>query len=270
MKSQNTTTPSSPAALARWTLDRLKQEGDPAFQAGQQRFFQHEVRTFGWRSPQLHRLAAEVYLALKKWPLEQRNDYAERMWNVPQLEGGGVAIYVYRRFTKQCGEPEFRLFERWLDRYVNNWAHTDGLASWLMAACIGNEPRLMNELAGWTESPNRWRRRAAAVSLLQEAKKGRSTEVIFDIATRLLPQRDDMVEKGIGWLLKETYPKKPKQTVAFLQEHGPVATRLTLRYAAEKMSARDRRRVLSKPATAAAVQERAQTPDRPSRPHRAD
>jgi 3-methyladenine DNA glycosylase AlkD len=53
-----------------------------------------------------------------------------------------------------------------------------------------------------------------------------------------------MVQKGVGWLLKETYPKRPKEVVAFLVKNREKTTRLVLRYAAEKMSAADKARVL--------------------------
>jgi 3-methyladenine DNA glycosylase AlkD len=135
---------------------------------------------------------------------------------------------------------EFKLFERWIDRYINNWAHCDGVASWLLAACVANEPALKHDLVAWTASSNRWKRRAAAVSLLQEAKKGRSSEEIFRIAKDLANDKDPMVQKGVGWLLKEAYPKRPEAVVEFLAELQP--PRLVLRYAAEKMTASDKAR----------------------------
>jgi len=55
-----------------------------------------------------------------------------------------------------------------------------------------------------------------------------------------------MVQKGVGWLLKETYPRKPEETVAYLIERTGQASRLTLRYAVEKMTPEDKRRVLQR------------------------
>jgi 3-methyladenine DNA glycosylase AlkD len=157
-----------------------------------------------------------------------------------------VAVYVYRRFGNQCGSCEFKLFERWIDRYVRNWAHCDGVASWLVAAAIANEPALIPQLFVWTRSPNRWKRRAAAVSLIQEAKQGRNSAAIFEVAGLLVEDPDDMVQKGVGWLLKETYPKKPKELMEFLESWRGRAPRLVLRLAAEKMGSRDRAAALSR------------------------
>jgi 3-methyladenine DNA glycosylase AlkD len=234
----------TPQDLAAHVHARLLASADPAFAAGQRRFFQHEVDTYGVRTVHLNAIVREVCRELKPWPPSQRNAFMRLMWENGKIEPGVLACHVYRRFARSCAECEFRLFERWLDSYVRNWAHTDGIASWLLAACIANQPGLRFELVPWTASKNRWKRRASAVALLQEAKQGRHTDFIFDVAARLLPVRDDMVEKGVGWLLKETYPKKPRETLDFLLQNRTAASRLTLRYAAEKMTPAHRRALL--------------------------
>lgn len=224
----------------------LREAADADFRTGQQRFFQHEVDTYGVRTTELHALARDIYREVKLWPVAPRNRLMTELWRSQKLEGGALVCYVYRRFSKQCAACEFKLFESWIDRYVRNWAHTDGVASWLLAACIENDPELRFSLRPWTSSSNRWKRRASAVALLQEAKKGRHTDFIFEIADALLDNRDDMVEKGVGWLLKETYPARARETVAFLLPRRARASRMTLRYAAEKMTPRDRATVLGK------------------------
>lgn len=120
-----------------------------------------------------------------------------------------------------------------------------GLASWLLGACIANEPELRNRLIAWTASSNRWMQRASAVALLHSAKAGKYPETVFAVAEKLLPVRDDMVEKGVGWLLKEAYPRLPRAVMAFLTAHRAAATRPTLRYAAEKMTAADKKLLLT-------------------------
>jgi 3-methyladenine DNA glycosylase AlkD len=195
------------------------------------------------RAPDVKVLAPGVYRALKPLPVATRNRFCTELWKSGRWQEFGLACYVYRRFAKSCGAAEFRLFERWLNRYVDNWGACDGLSSWLLAACIANDPALSAALPGWTRSRNRWKRRAAAVALVYEAKRGRSTGRILEIAALLIDDADDMVQKGLGWLLKETYPKKPREVVRFLLQH-PAAPRLVVRYAAEKMTAADRQKVM--------------------------
>jgi 3-methyladenine DNA glycosylase AlkD len=195
------------------------------------------------RAPDVHALAPGVYRALKTEPAAVRNRFCSELWRSGKWQEWALACYVYRRFARSCGVAEFRLFERWLNRHVDNWGACDSLASWLLAACIANQPELSSDLPGWTRSRNRWKRRAAAVALVWEAKRGRSTERIFEVAALLIADADDMVRKGLGWLLKETYPKKPRLVVSFLLAR-PDAPRLVVRYAAEKMTPADRERVM--------------------------
>jgi 3-methyladenine DNA glycosylase AlkD len=222
------------------TEERMRAAADPRHETGVRNFFIEPVDPWGVRSADLKPIEQMVYRELKRMTLAERNKYCDKLWKRGKLEEGALVCHVYRRFASECRTCEFKLFERWIDRYVNNWAHCDGISAWLLAACIGNEPSLKAELFGWTRSGNRWKRRATAVSLLQEAKKGRSSEDIFRIAGELAHDEDTMVQKGVGWLLKEAYPKRPEAVVEFLAETQP--PRLVVRYAAEKMTARDKAR----------------------------
>lgn len=223
---------------------RLEAVADPAFAAGATNFFREPVNVIGTRARDLHRLVPEVWRAVKNWPVADRNRLYALLWEGGKMEEGGLVCHLGRRFAKEYGATEFRMFERWIDRYVHNWAHCDGVSSWLLSACIANEPALMKKLPSWTHSRNRWKRRAAAVALLQEAKQGRSTQQVFEIAGMMRDDPDDMVQKGVGWLLKETYPRRPREVVKLLTA-WPGAPRLMLRYACEKMTPADRARVLS-------------------------
>jgi 3-methyladenine DNA glycosylase AlkD len=226
--------------LAAATEARMQEASDPAHATGVRNFFIEPVDPWGVRSADLKPIEQMVYRELKRMTVVDRNKYCDRLWKSGKLEEGALVCHVYRRFASQCGACEFKLFERWIERYVTNWAHCDGISSWLLAASIANEPALKVQLFGWIKSRNRWKRRAAAVSLLQEAKKGRSSEEIFRIARELAHDEDTMVQKGVGWLLKEAYPKRPEAVVEFLAETQP--PRLVVRYAAEKMTARDKAR----------------------------
>lgn len=232
------------AALLKTVRAKLKAAADPEFEAGLRWFFKEPVKPYGVRTPQVRELARLAYHEVKHWPIGERDRFVTELWKSGMLEEGALVEHLYRRFAKSCNEREFRMFEHWVDRYVRNWSHCDGVSTWLIAASIANRPGLADRLAGWTKSKNRWKRRSAAVSLIQEAKQGRNTETIFHICGLLLGDADDMVQKGVGWLLKETYPKKPREVLDFLDGWRARAPRLVLRLAAEKMTGRDRKWLL--------------------------
>jgi 3-methyladenine DNA glycosylase AlkD len=234
-------------ALLKATRAHLKAAADPKFEAGLRWFFKEPVQPYGVRTPQIRELARIAYTQVKHWPVADRDRFVTELWKRGMLEEGVLVTHLYRRFAKSCGEREFAMFERWINRYVTNWSNCDGVSTWLIAASIANRPGLADRLAGWTKSKNRWKRRSAAVSFIQEAKRGRNTETILHICDLLLGDADDMVQKGIGWLLKETYPKKPREVLEFLDPRRAYAPRLVLRLAAEKMTERDRRWLLKRP-----------------------
>jgi 3-methyladenine DNA glycosylase AlkD len=201
----------------------------------------------GVTAPEIHAVARDFYPRVKKLSVADRDRLCTALFASRRHEEGALVCYLYRRFAKQCGAREFALFTGWLDRYVDGWGMTDGLSLWLLGASIANDPTLIDKLDPWTRSKNRWKRRAAAVALVYSAKRGEHTGAILRIATPLIEDDDDMVQKGVGWLLKETYPKHPKEVVRFLTAKRVKTTRLVLRYAAEKMTAVDKARVLGGP-----------------------
>jgi 3-methyladenine DNA glycosylase AlkD len=223
---------------------RLETLANPRVKEGMERYFKETIRSYGVPAPAVRVVAREIYKEVKPWPLAQRNRFCTELFRSGMFEEGAAAIYLYRYFKRSCHECEFRLFERWIDRYVDNWAWCDGVSSWLVHASLSNQPALLEEIPRWTESPKRWKRRAAAVSLVPFGRRGEQLEVIFDVARRLARDEDDMVQKGVGWLLKDTYPKRPTETVGFLRSVDPPFARLVLRIAAEKMTAAYRERVL--------------------------
>jgi len=227
------------------TVKQLDSMRDAKVAAGARNFFKEPVEARGVRSPQLIAMSAAIYREIRDWPVSARDEFATGLWKDAHIETGALACYTYRRFARTFGEREFRLFERWLDRYARNWSHCDGLSVYLLAPCIAHLPELASELSAWTRSKNQWKRRAAAVALIKEAQHGRHTELIFEIAAALACDPEDLVQKGAGWLLKVAYQGRPREVVQFLKSKGGNWPRLVLRYAAEKMTSQDKRAVLS-------------------------
>ncbi len=69
-------------------------------------------------------------------------------------------------------EEDLARFEGWTGRYINNWALCDTLCNHTVGAFIKKFSRQVGVLRRWAESPNRWMKRAAAVSL-SPRKEGR-------------------------------------------------------------------------------------------------
>ena len=80
-------------------------------------------------------------------------------------------------------------------------------------------------------------RRAAAVSLIVPAKKGLFLKDVFEIADKLLVDKDDMVQNGYGWMLKVSCQKHEEEVFDYVMANKTLMPRTALRYAIEKMPA---------------------------------
>jgi 3-methyladenine DNA glycosylase AlkD len=145
------------------------------------------------------------------------------------------------------GKPEFRLFESWLDR-VSTWADHDALVHYLIGPMVAADATLLSRLPRWTRSkpPSRWHQRAAAVSLIHSTRQRKNFDSIQRITEMLLTSDDDMVQKGLGWLLRETAKADAKRTIPYLMSIRVRAPRLVLRTACETLPLAARKKILAK------------------------
>ena len=78
-------------------------------------------------------------------------------------------------------------------------------------------------------------RRAAAVSLIVPAKRGKFLGDVLAIADLLLTDKDDIVQKGYVWLLKEASRQHTDEVFAYVMKNKRAMPRTALRYAIELM-----------------------------------
>jgi len=162
----------------------------------------------------------------------------------PVLEEKVAAVFLLEKLDNEFGDREFRLFESWLDR-VTSWADHDALVHDLIAPMIASKRERASLVFRWAKSPNRWHRRAACVALIRGARAKIFFPEIQKLSDFLLPDQDDMVQKGLGWLLRETAKADAKQTVPYLMMIRRRAPRLVLRTACETLPVATRKRVLA-------------------------
>ncbi len=94
------------------------------------------------------------------------------------------------------------------------------------------------------EGDKHWHQRAAAVSLIHSTRQHKNFGDIQRITEMLLTSDDDMVQKGLGWLLREAVKANPQQTVKYLMRIRDRTPRLVLRTACETLPAGTRNSVL--------------------------
>lgn len=213
----------------------LKKAADPATLASFQRFFKEGVTAYGLKSAEMRRVTNLFWNDVKDQPKEGIYRLGEVLLASGYYEEGAVAIGWAEKLTPRYDESDFRVFERWLDTYVHNWAHCDGLCNHPVGSLVMKYPAFLADLKQWTASPNLWVRRGAAVSLIIPARKGLFLKDVIEIADRLLPDSEDLVQKGYGWMLKSAAESYETAVFDYVMAHRGDMPRTALRYAIEKM-----------------------------------
>jgi 3-methyladenine DNA glycosylase AlkD len=133
---------------------------------------------------------------------------------------------------------------RWLERCCGNWALVDNLAPSVLSPLVEEYPGIIPEVVAWTGSSNLWLRRGAVVAFVPLARHGTHLDTAYEIASRLLDDREDLMHKAVGWLLREAGRTDRRRLVHFLRESGPRIPRTALRHAIEHFPPAERQRLL--------------------------
>lgn len=223
----------------------LKGGGSTEHAAGVQWFFKDQIKSHGWYTADLRRAMRRCRRdILARHDFEFLVKVADRMFSGRVLEEKVAGVFLLEGFDGQCGEREFRLFESWLDR-ISSWADHDGLVHSLIAPMIADDPKRAKAVFRWAKSKSRWHRRAACVALIRGARAKMFFAEIVKLSNFLLADQDDMVQKGLGWLLRETAKFDARLTVPYLMKIRTRAPRLVLRTACETLPAAVKKRILA-------------------------
>jgi 3-methyladenine DNA glycosylase AlkD len=211
------------------------------------RFFKEEAIFYGVKSALVDRIAAKYYAEIKPQGKKKIFRLCEELLKSDYSEEAMIAFNWSYRLHEEYLEEDFAIFEGWLLKYVNNWAKCDTLCNHTVGSLVEKYPQYLENLKRWTKSDNRWLRRAAAVTLIIPAKEGKFLEDILTIAGSLLQDKDDLVQKGYGWMLKEAAVKHRTEIFDYIMKNKAVMPRTALRYAIEKMPPELRAQAMSKP-----------------------
>jgi len=213
------------------------------------RFFKEEVKCHGVRAAAVRKITKDYFKELKSaGQADKENIFAlgEALLQSDYCEEAFVAFEWAYMVRAEYTEADFFVFERWVENYVNNWAKCDTLCNHAVGSLIEKCPSYIENLKLWAQSDNRWFRRASAVTLILPARKGLFLPEIFEIADLLLTDKDDLVRKGYGWMLKEASKPHLQEVFDYVMKNKKEMPRTSLRYAIEKFPADLRAKAMEK------------------------
>jgi 3-methyladenine DNA glycosylase AlkD len=234
----------TPAYIAAFIRRVIKDGGSAPHSVEVQKFFKEEIASRGWRTPELRKLAVRFRRQMvADYDIDFAIRVCDKLFSGRVLEEKIFAVLMLEGQTGRFGAREFNLFESWLDR-ISSWADHDALVHSLIGPMIIGEPARAKAVFHWAKSRDRWHRRAVAVAMIHSARKRTGFEQVMKISNTLLQDKDDMVQKGLGWLLREAAKADPERTVPYLMTIRESAPRLVLRTACERLSTGERARIL--------------------------
>lgn len=133
-------------------------------------------------------------------------------------------------------------------KYINNWDLTDEVAPNVLGnyLMLLNEEDAKKELDKYLKSDIMWVRRIGIVSTLTYIKKGYK-ELGFYVCKKELYSKEPLINKAVGWVLRELYKKHSLEQKEFLKENNTkkMLPRFVISYATEKMSKEEKEYVKS-------------------------
>lgn len=215
----------------------LVESSDEKTRISGQRYFRESVSLHGVKSKEVSRIAADNFREIKNLEKAEVFSLCESLWQAKSLEETIIACDWAHRMVRRFTPDDFPIFEKWVFSYIDNWAACDTFCNHTVGDFVMRYPGFIANLKLWASEDNRWVRRASAVSLIIPARKGMFLGDIFEIASILLRDRDDMVQKGYGWMLKAASQAHEKDVFDYVMKNKAEMPRTALRYAIEKMPA---------------------------------
>lgn len=215
----------------------LIENSDEQLQKSSQHFFKEQIRCYGIKSATVTKIGKEYYQTIKDKSKTEIFVLCNELWQSGVIEESFIACNWSYYVCKNYESGDLKVFENWIDKYVDNWASCDTLCNHTVGAFLEMYSEYITELKKWAKSTNRWMRRASAVSLIVPARHGKFLKDIFEIADLLLLDKDDMVQKGYGWMLKVASQSHQQDVFDYVISKKAIMPRTALRYAIEKLPA---------------------------------
>jgi 3-methyladenine DNA glycosylase AlkD len=145
------------------------------------------------------------------------------------------------QFERRSGERTV-IVERYLAALrrgrVNNWDLVDSSAGYILGAWLVGKDR--TPLLDLASSQSLWDRRVAMIATSAFTWAGDPSATI-ELAERLLPDRADLIQKAVGWMLREVGKRVDRGVLTgFLDEHAASMGRTALSYATEHLTPEER------------------------------
>jgi 3-methyladenine DNA glycosylase AlkD len=172
---------------------------------------------------------AKVVLSLLQSPIHEERLLALLIW--------------VRQFAKGDAVQRESIFQSYLEntQWINNWDLVDTSARDIVGGWLVDKDRSV--LYRLARSSSLWERRIAIIATFYFIRE-RDFRDTLAISELLLGDREDLMHKAVGWMLREAGKRDLGALEGFLVQHQREMPRTMLRYAIEKLPEKRRQEYL--------------------------
>ena len=224
-------------------LTQLEQLGSPERAAVSRRYFKTGPGEYG-EGDIFYGISVPVMRGLAREHQALSAKETLRLLRSPIHEARCVALLIMTRaYAKGEQAVRRRIYETYLanTRFINNWDLVDASAPHIVGAHLADKSR--KPLTGLARSQSLWERRIAIIATLRFIRAGDFTDAL-KIARLLLGDKEDLIHKAVGWVLREVGKRDRASEVSFLKNHYKLMPRVMLRYAIEHFTEDERQMYL--------------------------
>jgi 3-methyladenine DNA glycosylase AlkD len=229
------------------TVDEIRGElrrlGSAERAEGAQRYFKTGPGEYGHGDVFLGIKAADMRKLAKRCR-DLRLTEVKQLLRSPIHEERSLALLILvEAYPRRDGSAREKIYELYLKntRFINNWDLVDLSAGPIVGAFLAGKDKA--PLYALARSRDLWERRIAVLATSHYIRCGEFSETL-KISKILLEDKEDLIHKAVGWMLREVGKRDLRAEEAFLKIHYKKMPRTMLRYAIERFPEGKRQRYL--------------------------
>jgi 3-methyladenine DNA glycosylase AlkD len=167
---------------------------DQEYKIGATRFFKHEIDLIGVRAPIVRKISRDIFDKISHLSKNEIFVLLEELMD-GKLEEIALSFYCSYMLKNKFEEKDYYIFHKWIEKYIQNWAHCDEICTKSLGHLFIKFPNLIKKTKNMVKG-NTWLRRAAYVSLIPSIKKGNNHDFALDLLNNAFDEKEDIVQKG--------------------------------------------------------------------------
>ena len=228
-------------------VQAIRQRANLEFAAQNRLWFKNDdFQSYGLRAAEHKEISRMYHHEIRRLPLRGRLHLARWLVLSGFAEQANFANTALALSVKELGPADFAYLDEHLNHF-HGWGQTDDFCINVLQPLLWKYPlQTLVLLRNWNQSENLWKRRASVVVFVRKVgASGKFTRQALELCENLLWDKEDLVQKGVGWALKDGMRGDRERVLDYIQglrRRGVPAT-ITL-YAIRDLKGTERQAVL--------------------------